>query len=278
VTDMKLLNEEIERRIDESIVESLRRGDYDLAMDAIPQAVDDIHAAIPDNKRISYGIVYAVRVVSEYLYGRLAQAGIPILPAASYMLSAGTDARCRGVALGLLSFSGEDSLRPVLFCFEIAAASPDWATREYAQMFFRRLIRRHPDEAREYLLRLAKSEDANLRRFVGETLRPVQENRWFYQDPDYPLSIISGMFRDRSAYARTSVGNNLSDLARHCPETVYSVVRELVDNGDKNSYWIACRACRNLVKKDPLKVMDLLKADEYKYKERIHKRRDYHRD
>jgi hypothetical protein len=32
------------------------------------------------------------------------------------------------------------------------------------------------------------------------------------------------------------------------------------------------------VKKDPLKVMDLLKVDEFKYKERIHKRSDYHRD
>jgi cytochrome bd-type quinol oxidase subunit 1 len=31
-------------------------------------------------------------------------------------------------------------------------------------------------------------------------------------------------------------------------------------------------ACRNLVKKEPIKVMDLLKVDEYKYKKRIHKR------
>jgi 3-methyladenine DNA glycosylase AlkC len=160
----------------------------------------------------------------------------------------------------------------------MAAASPDWATREYAQMFFRKLIGRYPEEAREYLLRLAKSKDANVRRFVGETLRPVQENRWFYQHPDYPLSIIREMFKESSAYARTSVGNNLSDLARHCPETVYEVVRELVDKGDKNSYWIAYRACRNMVKKDPLKVMDLLKVDEYKYKERVYKRSDYHRD
>jgi len=275
---MKLLNEEIERRIDDSIVESLRRREYDLAMHAIPQAVDDMHAAIPDNRRISYGIVYAIKVLTEYLCGRLVQVDVPILSAAFHMFRAISDATCRGVSLGLLSFSGEDSLRLVLPYSEMAAASPDWATREYAQMFYRRLIRRHPDEAREYLLGLAKSEDANVRRFVGETLRPVQENRWFYQDPGYPLSIIREMFKESSAYPRTSVGNNLSDLARHCPETVYEVVRELVDTGDRNSYWIACRACRNLVKKDPLKVMELLKVDEFKYKERIHKRSDYHRD
>jgi 3-methyladenine DNA glycosylase AlkC len=145
-------------------------------------------------------------------------------------------------------------------------------------MFFRRLIKHHPEKAREYLLRLAKSEDANVRRFVGETLRPVQENRWFYRNPDYPLSVIKEMFKESSAYARTSVGNNLSDLARQCPETVYDVVGGLVENGDRNSYWIAYRACRNLVKTDALKVMDLLKVDEYRYKERIYKRSDYHRD
>jgi 3-methyladenine DNA glycosylase AlkC len=275
---MKLLNEEIERTIDESIVESLRAREYGLAMNAIPPVVDDLHANIPDSKRVSYGIVYAIRVLSEHLYGRLMQVSVPVLPAASHLLRASADAKCRGVSLGLLSFHGIDDLESVLPCFESAAASPDWGTREYAQVFFRGLIRPHPEEAREYLLRLAKSEDANVRRFVGETLRPVQENRWFYQDADYPLSIIREMFQESSAYARTSVGNNLSDLARRRPEIVYDVVRKLVDSGDKNSYWIACRACRNLVKREPIKVMDLLKVDEYRYKERIYKRSDYHRD
>jgi 3-methyladenine DNA glycosylase AlkC len=275
---MKVLDGEIEKRIDDSIAGALLGREYDLAMDGIARIVDNIHANIPDNKRVSYGIVYAIKVLCEYLYGRLVQVGVPILPTASHMLRASADAKCQGVSLGLLSFHGVEDFRSVLPHFESAAASPDWGTREFAQMFFRRLIRHHPDEAREYLLRLAKSENANVRRFVGETLRPVQENRWLYQDPDYPLSIIKEMFKESSAYARTSVGNNLSDLARQCPDAVYDVVRELVGNEDRNSYWIAHRACRNLVKTDPLKVMDLLKVDEYRYKERIYKRSDYHRD
>ena len=56
------------------------------------------------------------------------------------------------------------------------------------------------------------------------------------------------------------------------------MVRELVDSRDENSYWIAYRACRNLVKKEPIKVMDLLKVNEYEYKKRIHRRSDYKRD
>ena len=71
------------------------------------------------------------------------------------------------------------------------------------------------------------------------------------------------------------MGNNLSDLARQLPDLVYTLVEELVKSGDKNSCWIAYRACRNLVKKEPIKMMDLLKVDEYKYKKRIHKRSDY---
>lgn len=86
------------------------------------------------------------------------------------------------------------------------------------------------------------------------------------------------MFKERVQYPRTAVGNNLSDLARQLPDLVYDLVEELVASGDKNSYWIAYRACRNLVKNEPVKVMDLLKVDEYKYKKRIHKRSDYQRN
>jgi 3-methyladenine DNA glycosylase AlkC len=74
------------------------------------------------------------------------------------------------------------------------------------------------------------------------------------------------------------VGNNLSDLARHLPNLVFELVEELVASGDRNSYWIAYRACRNLVKKEPTKVMNLLHVDEYRYKKRVYRRSDYPRD
>jgi len=83
------------------------------------------------------------------------------------------------------------------------------------------------------------------------------------------------MLTESSAYPRTSVGNNLSDLARKNPDLIYNIVKDLVQNGNKNSYWIAYRACRNLVKKEPIKVMDLLLIDEYKYKKNRYKRIDY---
>lgn len=110
---------------------------------------------------------------------------------------------------------------------------------------------------------------------MAETQRPVQENRWFYKNPEYPLSILRHLFKENATYPRTSVGNNLSDLARILPDLVYELVKELVESGNENSYWIAYRACRNLVKNEPIKVMDLLRVDEYKYKNRIYLRSDY---
>lgn len=74
------------------------------------------------------------------------------------------------------------------------------------------------------------------------------------------------------------MGNNLSDLVRRQPELVYALVAELVETGEKNSYWIAYRACRNLVKQDPLRVMDLLRVDRYHYKKTRYERADLGRD
>ena len=272
---MDILNAEVESKIQKDIINPLLQRKYALAMERIPPIVDELYANIPDNKRISYGIVHVVKTLSEYLYIHLVEIDAPVYQVASHMFDESDDSKSKGVSLGILSFYELGDYKEVLPYFESAAASSDWEVRELAQMFFRKLIKKHPAEMREYLLELVKSKDANIRRFVAETLRPVQENRWFYKNPDYPLSILKDMFKESSSYPRTSVGNNLSDLAKPHPDLVYDLVKELVDSGDKNSYWIAYRACRNLVKKEPVKVMDLLKVNEYKYKKRIYQRSGY---
>jgi len=272
---MEILNKEIETRIQNDIIDVVLRGKYDLARGNLVQVIDELYVNIPDNKRISYGIVHVIKTLSEYLYAHLVEKDAPVYQIASHIFEETNDFRSKGVSLGILSFYGLGDYKRALPYFESAAASSDWKVRELAQMFFRKLIKKHPGEMKEYLLKLVKSEDANIRRFVAETLRPVQENRWFYRNPDYPLPILRNMFKESSPYPRTSVGNNLSDLARRLPDLVYGLVKELIGSGDKNSYRIAYRACRNLVKRDPVKVMDLLKVDEYRYKKRIHKRSGY---
>ena len=271
---MDILTGEIEKKIQRDILEPAIRREHAAAAAAIPAVLAGLYANIPASKRISYGRVHTVKVLAGYLHTGLAAAGAPVLDVAAGLYESSRDPLGRCVALGVLSLCGLDDYPPVLPFFEAAASAGDWETREIAQMLFRKLIKRHPAEMQAFLLRLVESDDARLRRFVAETLRPVQENRWFYARPDYPLSVVRRLFRESAPYPRASVGNGLSDLARRLPELVYGLVGELVASGDKNSYWIACRACRNLVKQDPVRVMDLLGVDEYRYKAAMYKRPD----
>ena len=253
---MQILTPEIQQRIEDLIINNCLNKQYDLVTKNISPVIDELYANIPANKRISYGRVYTVKILSEYLFRYLNEMDAPIFQIASHIFEKGTDFKTKGVALGILSFFGLKDCEKVLPFFQSAGADENWDVREMAQMFFKKLIKKYPEEIKAYLIKLVKSENPNIRRFVAETLRPVQENRWFYDNPDYPLSILRNLFKEKTAYPRTSVGNNLSDLARRLPDLVYDRVKELVESGDKNSYWIAYRACRNLVKKEPLKVMN----------------------
>jgi len=275
---MNLITNEIKESIDKNIKKNLLLKKYDIAIINISQIIDDLYKNIPDNKRISYGRVYTIKILSKYVYKELIKLDNYEFEISSTLFVKSNEFKSRGVALGMLSYYGISDYQKVLHYFEFAAGSSDWNVREFSQMFFRKLIKKHPEEIHRYLFKLARSKDSNIRRFVSETLRPVQENKWFYNDPNYSLSIIKHLFKEKAAYPRTSVGNNLSDLARKRPDIVYKIVRDLVATNDKNSYWIAYRACRNLVKKEPIKVMDILQVDEYKYKKRIHKRSDYKRN
>jgi len=269
---MELLSDALIIRIQNDIIDRLLQNDYGSAISNISSILGQMHDTIPENKRISYGIVHTIKILSEYLYAHLTKADAPLLQIASKIFDGSDDPSVKGVAIGMMSYYGLSDYKAVLPYFESAAASAKWELREHTQMFFRKLIKKHPNEMKHYLKNLAKSPDANLRRFVAETLRPVQENQWFYKQPEYPLSILRNIFKESAEYPRTAVGNNLSDLARQLPDLVYKLVAELVASGDKNSYWIAYRACRNLVKSDTIKVLDLLKTDEYKYKDRVYKR------
>jgi len=272
---LQIINHDIETKIQQGIIANVLQKRYDPAIKHMIDVLDELYDGIPDNKRSSYGVVYTVQVFSRYLFSRLSGKGANVYDIGTTLLNRSKGSRSKGTALGILSYYGIDDYGKVLPYFEASASSSDWNMREYAQMFFRKLIQKWPDEMKEYLLKFTGSKDPNIRRFVSESLRPVKENRWFYERPDYPLSIIRKLFKEGSEYPRTSVGNNLSDMARHLPDLVFELVIELVSSGNRNSYWIAYRACRNLVKEDPRRVMDVLHVNEYRYKKRVYRRSEY---
>lgn len=272
---MNLLDEKIETLIQTAIVDNFLQGENDLAINSIPMVLDAMYAAIPEVKRISYGRYTTIKILAERLYNDFEEANLSTLETGAMIVTRSGDHRVIGVGLGMLSYHGMADYVNVLPYFEAAAKADHWEPREYAQGLFRKIIKKHRYEIKNYLLELVQSDNAKLRRFVSETLRPVVENQWLYQEIDYSLDILRHLFRESNAYPRTSVGNNLSDIARRKPELVYDLVVELVALNDKNATWIATRACRNLVKVDPIRVMDHLVVNEYKYKQRVYKRSDY---
>lgn len=266
---MNLLSQEIEKLIQDEIINPLISNNYNSVITGIELVLKRIYDNIPDYKRISYGRVHTVKVLSKYLFEK------DVDTENVKLLFEQTDNwYAKSTALGLISHYALKDYMPYLLYFEEAAADDNWDVREMAQMFFRKLIKKYPKQMQVYLIELTQSKNENVRRFVSETIRPVCENKWFQKEPKYSLKILKKLFKENSTYPKTSVGNNLSDLARQNPELVYKIVEELVESGDKNSYWIAYRACRNLVKKEPERVMDLLKIDEYKYKNNKYQRSD----
>ena len=265
---MKLITSDIKAKIENCIIDRLHNREYLSASIGIEEIINDLYDTIPSDKRISFGIVHTVKELGNHLFIEFQESKLPVFESASALFDVANKTESRAVALCILSFHGVDFPEKVLPYFEKAAADDDWEMREISQILFRRLIKPHPAVMQNFLLKLVKSTDPNVRRFVGETLRPVCENKWFYKQPEYSLSVIRHLFKESKPYPRTSTGNNLSDLARHLPEMVYEIVGELVSSGDKNSSWIACRACRNLVKKEPERVLKILGTDSYKYKDR----------
>ena len=271
---MDLITATIETQIQAEVMGNFLRGDYQAAVDHIRPVLDSMYDQIPEKKRISHGRYTTIKVLAENLFEDIRNAHLPVLETGVAILDHSNDHRTTGVGLGILALYGLDDFHSILPYFETAAQAGHWEPREYAQGLFRKVVKAHRTQIHPYLLAYARSESPYLRRFVSEMLRPVVENQWLYQDLDYSLSIIRHLFREAHPYPRTSVGNHLSDIARRDPERVYQLVAELVSMDDKNATWIATRACRNLVKKEPTRVMDLLGVDTYKYKDRVYKRED----
>lgn len=266
---MQLITTEIEKSIYELLTN--KKTDGLKSATQINSIIDKMYALIPENKRISYGIVHTVKSLSNTISEICTEKNIDSYEFAKKLFESSTEYKSQSVALGIITNYGLKNYKEVINYFERSAVSNNWVMREMTQIFFKKLIKKEPDEMKLFLLTQVKSKNPNMWRFVAETLRPVQENKWFYKNPDYSLEILRYLFNEKSAYPRTAVGNNLSDLSRHLPDLIKKIVSELVETGDKNSYWIAYRACRNMVKKNPEEIMKLLKTNEYKYKDRVYK-------
>jgi 3-methyladenine DNA glycosylase AlkC len=251
-----------------AITQDLLGGQVERGIGRLRALKDEIHAAIPEKLRIGRGITWVVERVSMLL----AAQGLPDDRLREMALFIYTqlkeDDLLIGAAIFLMGEYGTRHPEDAFGFFEKAAGAGHWVVREFTAGAFRKTIGLNKDVVLPWLQKIAQNTDPNQRRFASETLRPVTYNKWLNQQPEYSLSVLRLLFKESHSYPRTSVGNNLSDLSRRQPELIFGLVKDLVASGDANSYWIAYRACRNLVKKEPQRVMDLLRVEEYHYKDR----------
>lgn len=266
---MKKLFPEEQISAAKTILATLAEGEVELGILKLRALKDELYDSIPAKQRQSRGITWVLQQIA-YLFTTVCDGHLETIKAAGLVLykHLGEDDIMQGVAIFLMSEYGKHQPKEVYAFFERTAGSQNWVVREFAAAGFHKIIAAQRERVLPFLEQCARSSDPNLRRFVSESLRPVTDLRWINQRPEFSLGVLRLLFTEAHPYPRTSVGNNLSDLSRRQPELVFSLVEGLVGLGDKNSLWIAQRACRNLVKKHPARVMDSLGLDEYHYKDR----------
>jgi 3-methyladenine DNA glycosylase AlkC len=259
------------------IVEKITICDFSEIVHDLQNSTEQIHQDIPEKKRISYGRYNIIKNIGIFMYPFLEKSERDILQFASKLVDyESNDPFITSLGVQIYSIYGEKSgeLDIVVPLFENIATNDNWIVRECSTGFFRKLIKSFPDKIHSWYKKMVQSKHPMKRRFAIESLRPVVENHWLKKNPEYAFSILELMYKENSEYPRTSVGNSLSDWMRIDEKRTLDVVKKLADNGNKDSYWIAYRACRNLVKKDVELVMDILKIDRYKYKDRKFDRND----
>ena len=75
---MNILDQSIENKIQDEIIPAVLKGRYLGAAKGIGATLDELYTHIPDNKRISYGIVHTIKVLSEHLFTHLELAEAPV--------------------------------------------------------------------------------------------------------------------------------------------------------------------------------------------------------
>jgi len=271
MTMFDLINQTHEKKI-KRFVKQIEIANLAKVSQNLEKIIQQIYDDIPLKKRISYGRYSVIKKLGLFTYPFLDEKKIDIYRLALYLFSEQKhDPFLRSLGMQFLSLLAEKNnknLNKVILLFEKAAIDESWEVRECSAGFIRKLIKAYPDQIHKWYLKMALAKNDKQRRFAIESLRPVADNSWFKKKPDFAFSILKLLYKEPATYPRTAVGNSLSDWMRIDEEKTLKIVKNLAKNGDKNSYWIAYRACRNLVKKKPILVMDLLKIDHYKYKDR----------
>lgn len=125
------------------------------------------------------------------------------------------------------------------------AFTGEWAIRPF--------LARYPELTLAHVRQWARSESHNVRRLASEGIRPrlpwASVHRPFMVDPTPVIEVLNLLYDDTSPYVRTSVSNNLNDIARTHPDLAVATAKRWIAEDDSPEVrHVAERGLRGLIK------------------------------
>lgn len=235
---------------------------------------------IPDKERIGKGIVYISKYVAKemviFIKNEIEVDKKYFLNFTEKAFSYGEDSKSHHLmhfALYILSefvFNFPDDFVLIIPLVKKYADHNDWPIRESTGSSLLMDLKKCPDKTIKFLKELMESDNANLRRIVSESSRPIAIVKWL-RDPtknDKILEILTILRKDPSIYVRKSVGNNIKDLTKYMPEKILELMESWIktakikihdeiatevdlNKDDKNLIWTMKHAMRWIKERNP---------------------------
>ena len=115
---MNLFDEQIKENIRLEIIEELSTKHFEIVNRNILNIQQQLYANIPDNKRISYGTYYTIKVLGEYLSEKFQEENFDLFDIGSNLFDHSDHHINFGIALTILSFYGLTNYKRIFPYFE----------------------------------------------------------------------------------------------------------------------------------------------------------------
>ena len=137
--------------------------------------------------------------------------------------------------------------------------------RHTGEFAVRPFVLRHYEATMALMRACAVDPDHHVRRFASEGIRPrlpwARRLPGFVTDPLPVLDVLEALRSDPSKHVRTSVANNLNDIAREHPELVLDLAERWTrQSPTPETAWTVRHALRTLVKEGDQRALALLGA------------------
>lgn len=122
-----------------------------------------------------------------------------------------------------------------------------------AEFSIRPFLENYPEQTLNVLRGWASDDNPHVRRLVSEGTRPrlpwAPRLRRFQEDPTPVIELLELLKDDSIRYVTRSVANNLNDIGKDHPDTLYSIARRWLKDAPDERTWLVKHALRSAIKR-----------------------------